>query len=272
MPWARAAPLFAQICGALQEAHELGIVHRDLKPENVLITRTTGGRDFAKVLDFGLAKLDGAATPNDDRSSTAIVGTPYFMSPEQIRGDEVDARTDIYSFGALMFEVLTGEHLYPSSTAVGVLTKHLTAEPDAPSMRAPKMGIPSAVDHIVPQGARARSGRALAVRGRARRGDRGGLRRDGHRGDRAAIVGVARARAAGRLDAERSRTRATCGYVAPTSTQYERGLAPAPRARDRRDDAGARGRRGRRGVVRHRARPRRRPRSTSRTTSRRRRR
>ena len=58
MPWSRAAPLLAQICGALQEAHELGIVHRDLKPENVLITRTAGGRDYAKVLDFGLAKLE----------------------------------------------------------------------------------------------------------------------------------------------------------------------------------------------------------------------
>ena len=77
-----------------------------------------------------------------------IVGTPYFMAPEQIRGDEVDARTDIYSFGAMMFEVLTGQHLYPSSTAVGALTKHLTGEPDAPSMRNPKMGIPPLVDHV----------------------------------------------------------------------------------------------------------------------------
>ena len=147
MPWARAAPLFIQICGALQEAHELGIVHRDLKPENVLITRTTGGRDFAKVLDFGLAKLDGRNPNETDRH--AIVGTPYFMAPEQIRGDEVDARTDIYSFGAMMFEVLTGQHLYPSSTAVGALTKHLTGEPDAASMRNPKMGIPPLVDHIL---------------------------------------------------------------------------------------------------------------------------
>ncbi|MBA3456999.1 MAG: protein kinase, partial [Deltaproteobacteria bacterium] len=64
IPWARAAPLLAQICGALQEAHELGIVHRDLKPENVLITRTTGGRDYAKVLDFGLAKLDQRGVPD----------------------------------------------------------------------------------------------------------------------------------------------------------------------------------------------------------------
>jgi serine/threonine protein kinase len=148
IPWPRCAPLLAQICGALQEAHELGIVHRDLKPENVLITRTTGGRDYAKVLDFGLAKLDPRGAPSRETERNAIVGTPYFMAPEQIRGDEIDARTDIYAFGSLMFELLTGEHLYTGSTAVGVLTKHLTAVPDAPSQRAPRQEIPPAVDQL----------------------------------------------------------------------------------------------------------------------------
>ena len=149
MPWARAAPLLAQICGALQEAHEYGIVHRDLKPENVLITRSTAGRDYAKVLDFGLAKLDQRAAAKRETERSQIVGTPYFMSPEQIRGEEVDARSDIYSFGALMFQVLTGQYLYTGTTAVGVLTKHLTAEPDAPSHRAGlRAGIPPAVDQL----------------------------------------------------------------------------------------------------------------------------
>jgi len=148
MPWQRAAPLLAQICGALAEAHELGIVHRDLKPENVLITRTGNGRDYAKVLDFGLAKLEQARAPTTATDRQQIVGTPYFMSPEQIRGDDVDARSDIYSFGAMMFEILTGQHLFTGSTAVGVLTKHLTADPDAPSMRAPKLGIDPQVDAI----------------------------------------------------------------------------------------------------------------------------
>ncbi len=148
LPWSRAAPLLAQVCSALQEAHELGIVHRDLKPENVLITRTAGGRDYAKVLDFGLAKLDQAKAPSTMTDKQQIVGTPYFMSPEQIRGDDVDARSDLYSFGALMFEVLTGQHLFEGATAVGVLTKHLTTEPDAPSMRAPKLAIDPRVDHL----------------------------------------------------------------------------------------------------------------------------
>jgi eukaryotic-like serine/threonine-protein kinase len=148
MPWSRAAPVLAQICSALQEAHELGIVHRDLKPENVLITRTAGGRDYAKVLDFGLAKLEQRQVPTSTTDKQQIVGTPYFMAPEQIRGDDVDARSDIYSFGALMFELLTGKHLFDGTTAVGVLTKHLTAAPDAPSMRAPQMGIDPRVDHL----------------------------------------------------------------------------------------------------------------------------
>ena len=90
LPWSRAAPLLAQICGALAEAHELGIVHRDLKPENVLITRTGNGRDYAKVLDFGLAKLEQPKAPTTATDRQQIVGTPYFMSPEQIRGDDVD--------------------------------------------------------------------------------------------------------------------------------------------------------------------------------------
>jgi serine/threonine protein kinase len=148
MPWARAAPLLAQICGALSEAHEMGVVHRDLKPENVLITRSTAGRDYAKVLDFGLAKLDQRDAPKRETERHAIVGTPYFMAPEQIRGDEVDGRTDLYSFGALMFELLTGQHLYSSSTATGVMTRHLTGEADAPSARAPRLGIPPAVDRL----------------------------------------------------------------------------------------------------------------------------
>src|SRR4029079_16853247 len=89
MPWARCAPLLAQICGALQEAHELGIVHRDLKPENVLITRTTGGRDYAEVRDFARAETAPRGAPTRQTERNAIVGTPYFMAPEQIRGEDV---------------------------------------------------------------------------------------------------------------------------------------------------------------------------------------
>ncbi len=149
LPWSRAAPLFFQICGALAEAHELGIVHRDLKPENVLVSRAAGGRDFAKVLDFGLAKVGAREEVPAVTDKTEIVGTPYFMAPEQIRGDEVDARTDLYSLGALMYTVLTGEHVFTAKNAVGVLTKHLTAEVVPPSTRVPRIGIDPRLDEII---------------------------------------------------------------------------------------------------------------------------
>jgi serine/threonine-protein kinase len=146
----RAAPLFAQVCAALAEAHELGVVHRDLKPENILVTRTHGGQDFAKVLDFGLAKLAEREDITAGTGRGAIVGTPHYMSPEQIRGEEeVDARTDIYSLGALMYRVLTGEHAFAAASPVGVLTKHLTEAVVPPSRRVPDLGIPAEADAIV---------------------------------------------------------------------------------------------------------------------------
>jgi serine/threonine protein kinase len=146
----RAAPLFAQVCAALAEAHELGVVHRDLKPENILVTRTHGGKDFAKVLDFGLAKLAEREDITGGAGRGAIVGTPHYMSPEQIRGDdEVDARTDIYSLGALMYRVLTGEHAFSAASPVGVLTKHLTEAVVPPSRRVAELGIPAQADAIV---------------------------------------------------------------------------------------------------------------------------
>ncbi len=149
LPFARAAPLLGQIGGALAEAHARGVIHRDLKPENVLITRTTGGRDFAKVLDFGLAKLGAREQAPDVTDRTEIVGTPYFMSPEQIRGDDVDERSDIYALGALTYTVLTGQPPFTARSAVGVLTKHLTAEVVPPSVAAPAQGLTPEIDAIV---------------------------------------------------------------------------------------------------------------------------
>ncbi len=145
----RAAPLFGQIGAALAEAHAKGIVHRDLKPENVLVTRTHRGRDFVKVLDFGLAKLGEREDPGVETERGLIVGTPYYMSPEQIRGDEVDPRSDIYSLGALMYKVLTGQYVFTSKTPVGVLTKHLTNDVTPPSERAPAQGIDPLVDEMI---------------------------------------------------------------------------------------------------------------------------
>ncbi|MCA9728192.1 MAG: HEAT repeat domain-containing protein, partial [Candidatus Eisenbacteria bacterium] len=113
-------PLAAQICEGLRAAHDSGIVHRDIKPHNVLI----GEHGRVKIVDFGLA----ASEANQSRvtRSGIIVGTPQYMAPEQIRGGEVDHRTDLYALGAMLFECLTGAPPYRAENPVAVLMMHLT--------------------------------------------------------------------------------------------------------------------------------------------------
>jgi serine/threonine-protein kinase len=149
MPFARLGKLVIQVCSSLAEAHQKGIVHRDVKPENVMIVRGKDDTDVAKVLDFGLAKLREGAELNDVTSQGAIVGTPYFMAPEQIRGEAVDARTDIYALGALMYRALTGHYPFNGPTPMSVFTKHLTELPVPPVVRAPELGIPAGASRIV---------------------------------------------------------------------------------------------------------------------------
>ena len=136
----RAAPLMAQVCAALEESHQVGIVHRDLKPENILVAKTRSGRDFVKVLDFGLAKLMENPGTIHDTEKGSIVGTPHYMSPEQIQGSsKLDARSDVYSFGVVLYRMLTGVPPFTASTPMGVLTKHLTEIPPLPSKINPEL-------------------------------------------------------------------------------------------------------------------------------------
>jgi serine/threonine-protein kinase len=147
MSLARCIPIIAQVCDALSEAHGLGIVHRDLKPENIRVSRTQDGRDFVKVLDFGLAKIVESGTQAEITAQGALVGTPYYMAPEQIRGQTVDPRADIYSLGAVLYRILTGTQAFTAKTPMGVLTKHLTEEPAPPGQVAP--GIGAKTDELV---------------------------------------------------------------------------------------------------------------------------
>ena len=151
-PWsfARAARFFTQICSGLTEAHEAGIVHRDLKPENLMVVHRREGVEHAKVLDFGLAKLrERGAAEAGISAGGQVIGTPYYMAPEQVRGEDLDARADLYSLGATLYRVLTGEPPFDAPSPMSVLSKHLTDDVVPPRDRAPGRALPPDADRIV---------------------------------------------------------------------------------------------------------------------------
>ena len=145
----RTMRIVIQICSSLAEAHEKGIVHRDLKPENIMIVPSASGDDVAKVLDFGLAKLRESSELSDVTSSGAIVGTPYYMAPEQIRGEGVTPACDVYAIGALLYSCLTGTVVFDAATPMGVFTRHLTEAPQPPNVRVPDLGLSKTFERII---------------------------------------------------------------------------------------------------------------------------
>lgn len=128
-PEARAVDLAQQILGSLAEAHEAGIVHRDMKPGNVMLMQSRPGEDFAKVLDFGIAKLRDEGPGTSTTSAGAIVGTPSYLAPEQARGDGVDARADLYAVGCLLYELVSGRPPFVAPSPMAVVAAHLHEEP-----------------------------------------------------------------------------------------------------------------------------------------------
>lgn len=141
LPWREALVLQKGLLEGLGAIHAAGVVHRDLKPENLFVTRLGGESDFIKVLDFGVAKVLAAETENPDLTSdNALLGTPAFMSPEQVSGDVTDARSDVYALGAVLFYVLTGKKVFSAATISALLVKHMHEQPAAPSALAPAVG------------------------------------------------------------------------------------------------------------------------------------
>jgi serine/threonine-protein kinase len=138
----RAADIMTQALAALAVAHDMGIVHRDLKPENIMLMSGTDDegrpRDVVKVCDFGIAKFTDApearSTGGGQKLTTQgiVVGTPEYMSPEQGKGETLDARSDLYSMGVLLYQLLTGRLPFDAETALGIVLKHVTEEPLPP--------------------------------------------------------------------------------------------------------------------------------------------
>ncbi len=148
----RAIRIMVQVCGALEEAHQAGIIHRDLKPENIFITTQGGIRDFPKVLDFGLAKV----TERQMRPGSMVLtqqgmvfGTPEFMSPEQAHGKTLDARSDIYSLGIILYELLTGKLPFDAKQPIEYIQLHANATPIPLSKRLREASFPPGLEQVV---------------------------------------------------------------------------------------------------------------------------
>jgi serine/threonine-protein kinase len=140
--------IIAQVCRALSAAHGEGIVHRDMKPENIFLTQRPGGRPVVKVLDFGISKAR-ESTVRDGRITKQgqLLGSPEYMSPEASRGDEVDARADVYAVGIILYELLTGEVPFRHENYLKVLQMHANQRPRSPRELVPDM--PETVERLI---------------------------------------------------------------------------------------------------------------------------
>jgi serine/threonine-protein kinase len=134
MPGARAIHLARQMCGSLAEAHERGILHRDIKPANLFVARVGDQFDVVKVLDFGVARMQGPAQTQTEEGT--IFGTPDYMAPEVCGGEKADARSDVYALGASLYFMLTATSLFPDRSLTEVVMMHISKTPDPPSARA----------------------------------------------------------------------------------------------------------------------------------------
>ena len=143
--------MLQHVTSALAAAHALGVIHRDIKPANCVVTVDSHGRELIKVIDFGIAKVKemGTATTGQLTQTGVPLGTVKYMSPEQLRCEAVDARTDIYALGIMTYELLTGRVPFDSQQFTHVIAQHLNDDAKPPSEAAPHSGIPRAIDIIV---------------------------------------------------------------------------------------------------------------------------
>jgi serine/threonine-protein kinase len=147
LPFKRIIRILRKVAGALGEAHALGVVHRDLKPENVIVQRSRRGEDLIKVVDFGLATITGPQKTSITQPGL-VCGTPDYMSPEQGRGDPLDGRTDLYSMGVLLFELLADRLPFVDDTPTKVVLRHINDPIPDPRKVAPQRNVPDALAEV----------------------------------------------------------------------------------------------------------------------------
>lgn len=145
LPATLTAEINAQICSALNEAHRIGLIHRDIKPDNIIVQETPAGLRV-KVLDFGIAKLSSLNASNLTQPGT-IVGTPRYMSPEQCMGEQLDGRSDIYSLGVVLYEMLCGIVPFNAPTSTAIAVQQVTHPP--PSLRQVNPTVSPAVESVI---------------------------------------------------------------------------------------------------------------------------
>ncbi len=146
---ARAARIVTQVCESLKEAHGKGILHRDLKPDNIFLVAGPDGKEHVKVLDFGIAKILDDGTSESITKTGMVCGTPMYLSPEQAVGKSLDSRSDIYSLGIILYEMLAGEPPFVDATPVGILMKQVNERPEPLSARNPNVRIPESLERFL---------------------------------------------------------------------------------------------------------------------------
>lgn len=151
VPLERAIAIFRQACDGLVHAHKKGVIHRDLKPSNIVLVKEDDGSETVKIVDFGLAKLHRPETAEEARltQSGMVFGSPLYMSPEQCQGFQLDARSDIYSLGVLMFETLAGQLPFQSDSFFNIALLHIHSRPPSFDDVAAEKKIPRELEEVI---------------------------------------------------------------------------------------------------------------------------